>query len=1529
MAENYKVTGASRITYRVDGKDARWISISGDQIFKNPSTGATLTLTSTKNGFTTGIQWQYLNASGAWVNLGTATTQVVTYNTTQFNGNIGRYRCYSTSESTVFDTYTVAALFDGSTGAQGLPGSDAYTILLTNENVSVPCNTAGTPSVALSAVYTDVMAFKGTTRINAGIGALTGLSITNNNTQTPRATVTALSSDLTVFALVITADGKVFNKTFTVSKAKQGAQGNTGAQGVPGVPGADGQSYWTWIRYADNASGSGITNDPTGKLYIGFAYNKTTPTESDIPTDYKWSLIKGDKGNTGVQGPAGANGQTYWTWIKYSDNADGTGLYDIPTANTKYIGIAVNKNTATESTVKTDYTWSLFKGADGAPGEDAYRLALSNYTDVVACNKDGVILNTSLLPATTATLYKGSSVATGATYTYATLSGSGSLTQTASNFKLTNITSDKWDIKISAKIGATVVDNVTWTITKIRAGADGEYPALYQISASATVVHKSKNGTLNPATVSARPLLTVGDQREIIGVDPQVMYKSRNLAINSNSKGTPWTGNSGKYQISTWTGAGSDNKFIKLGKTYTLLAELYVDDNFPQSNSNWGIGFWLSGMATVGPKFKPTTPTVVSFTFTNTWQDGYLSAYHYPSGTAGSSYINWIMLVEGNERPNQWAMAPEDCQMGCFAGPYTPGDQLTISGDSFFDLRDYSGKLLDKENIIVVNDGSDGADGIDGDWTSYVFKNQTTKPGKPTGTAVIPSGWTDAPTTLPGTWWMSKSTVNGKTGQAVSWSEPVQVTGTNGTDGTPGKDGSYVKYQFAKNTSTTAAPTTGWQDTPLTIGSTEYLWMRMGTVVPPATAPDSWSAGVRISGEKGNTGATGSPGADAVLYTCNIRPLSVSLNQDLTARASNIQVSVYKRVGNGGLTAYSGFIRVDVYKSDGSMDRGYYTGNFATHPITSSASAYITTIDVLVGTVKDGADISNTRIDPVIDGFTGASGAIYRKWNNFTVGQIYRNDEGVMAANKLEDGFTRYIDVVMLEKSSSINSYDCYIAKKDSAGNNFWQATDAMNPAIEITGSATESQHWKKANNLAPVFTSTLIANNTIFKFGQGNSIVVTNGLNEVSGGMQGVTDDYTPVFYVGGNSQNAVNKMFRNGDVSFNKNNVNFYASGDGNIGGHSWTSNGDNTFNISPKSSGNMSVYIGGDTIDQIVSQSGGLSSSILTPSAPASYNQTMCNPGELNGNVGKVYIKNDEIKLVTINASKNIKFKLSYKGSGSTTANIKCNRLSIVTVSFLSGLMAKKKSGGSDIGTISLDGNYVSSGRPIGTLTLNNPSYETSKSDKFDYSFTLSEAVVSLNAGESLELYFTRQSALFFQSSSDTCSLSHTFQGSTSGINPVAQIFSVTGICSDGMFFQRSNNDYLKITAKQGATGSPYTIESTNPLVINAPTAMNRLRITDIGTISATDNRWLENSTFNVIAGSTVTLPSGENGLTFKFISYGSWTLKSTTYDMFWGDNQQYVTTINCEEKLWYEATYISGSGWQPVLRGVWYVTRHNNE
>ncbi len=143
----------------------------------------------------------------------------------------------------------------------------------------------------------------------------------------------------------------------------QGPEGPRGPQGVQGPPGEDGQSLYTWVKYADDDAGTGMSDYPTGKAYIGLAYNKTTPTESSNPSDYNWTLFKGEQG---VEGPRGENGESLFTWIKYADSPT-SGMSDDPTGKA-YMGIAYNKTTATESTNYTDYSWTKIVGPQGPQG---------------------------------------------------------------------------------------------------------------------------------------------------------------------------------------------------------------------------------------------------------------------------------------------------------------------------------------------------------------------------------------------------------------------------------------------------------------------------------------------------------------------------------------------------------------------------------------------------------------------------------------------------------------------------------------------------------------------------------------------------------------------------------------------------------------------------------------------------------------------------------------------------------------------------------------------------------------------------------------------------------------------------------------------------------------------------------------------------------------------------------------------------------------------------------------------------------
>ena len=108
---------------------------------------------------------------------------------------------------------------------------------------------------------------------------------------------------------------------------------------------------------------------------------------------------------------------------------------------------------------------------------------------------------------------------------------------------------------------------------------------------------------------------------------------------------------------------------------------------------------------------------------------------------------------------------------------------------------------------------------------------------------------------LDGDIWMQQ-----RVGSNNVWSSAMRVVGESGTDGV---DGKYTVYEFAKNNSTDIAPTSGWQDAPMATSTGEYLWMRSGVVIPPATTPSSWAA-VRIKGDKGEKGDQGIQGLQGI-----------------------------------------------------------------------------------------------------------------------------------------------------------------------------------------------------------------------------------------------------------------------------------------------------------------------------------------------------------------------------------------------------------------------------------------------------------------------------------------------------------------------------------------------------------------------------------------------------------------------------------------------------------------------------------------
>lgn len=205
----------------------------------------------------------------------------------------------------------------------------------------------------------------------------------NWNKETKTYTVTGLTADsgwVNIKAAYL--NNLVVSKQFSL--AKQYA----GPQGIPGI-GTDGKTTYLHIQYAPVQNPTAAQMSKTPDKYIG-TYTDFSGVDSADPSKYTWAKFEGDQG---AQGPKGADGKSSYTWMKYATRPDGLDMSDNPdyvplldsagspildsageqiytVTQATYIGIATNKDTATESTNPADYTWSRFRGVDGYDGKD-------------------------------------------------------------------------------------------------------------------------------------------------------------------------------------------------------------------------------------------------------------------------------------------------------------------------------------------------------------------------------------------------------------------------------------------------------------------------------------------------------------------------------------------------------------------------------------------------------------------------------------------------------------------------------------------------------------------------------------------------------------------------------------------------------------------------------------------------------------------------------------------------------------------------------------------------------------------------------------------------------------------------------------------------------------------------------------------------------------------------------------------------------------------------------------------------------
>ena len=106
---------------------------------------------------------------------------------------------------------------------------------------------------------------------------------------------------------------------------------------------------YTWIAYADDNHGNGISSSSENKAYLGISNGQASETvDLSKPEVFTWSKIKGSDGK---------DGKSAYTWIAYASDDKGSNFAHAYSSIHTWTGIALGKESETPSSDYTDYQW--------------------------------------------------------------------------------------------------------------------------------------------------------------------------------------------------------------------------------------------------------------------------------------------------------------------------------------------------------------------------------------------------------------------------------------------------------------------------------------------------------------------------------------------------------------------------------------------------------------------------------------------------------------------------------------------------------------------------------------------------------------------------------------------------------------------------------------------------------------------------------------------------------------------------------------------------------------------------------------------------------------------------------------------------------------------------------------------------------------------------------------------------------------------------------------------------------------------
>ena len=496
---------------------------------------------------------------------------------------------------------------------------------------------------------------------------------------------------------------------------------------------------------------------------------------------------------------------------------------------------------------------------------------------------------------------------------------------------------------------------------------------------------------------------------------------------------------------------------------------------------------------------KPATPS------TSQTDDYVPSGWHdNPVGVSSSLPYEWIS--EREKKNGIWSEFSAPALWAKYGFDGADGAE-GVAGTSIIWKGDFSSAPSNPQNGWAYKNTTDKKSYVyqDGQWYQMTIDGIDGKNGKD-GLSIVWKGDLQTPPSNPQTNWAYRDTNNGRVyiWNGTAWALMV-VDGSDGADGAAGSDGLSVFITYNDSTSQPSVPTGngttgGWH----TNATSTAIWMSQK--VAASASDGAWGTPIKIKGDKGD-GYTQMGQFRTGMVVPKMGVVSMG-GGSYVAKASTTNPPLWCWTDNAG-------------NRFTFNDGGYVmTGEINTAEYDVWAEKGDTGEKGDKGDEGDKGD----KGDKGDQGVQGIQGCIIRS-SEWKTGVTYRNDESLTSG-------TRYIDIVAKKNTSpsSLYGWDMYMCKSTHT------SSSSNGP-----GNTT---YWTAVNEMAPIFTSLIIAKNASIDFVQGNELIIKDSNNNVVAGLTGGSSKEagtTPVrIWAGGNVPgNAPFRVDQNGNLVATKANI------------------------------------------------------------------------------------------------------------------------------------------------------------------------------------------------------------------------------------------------------------------------------------------------------------------------------------------------------------------------------------------------------